>query len=95
MPQNQPRKSLTQRVADRKAGVKDTPSRSPKQRAVKNRFEMFGTGLAMFGLFMLAYTVYKSAGAGSWANENLIMYTVFFVAGRAFKAAADALSRLF
>ncbi len=56
---------------------------------------MFGTVLAMFGLFMLAYTVYKSAGATSWANENLIMYTVIFVFGRALKSASDALSRLF
>jgi hypothetical protein len=95
MPQNEPRKSLTQRVADRKAGVKDSPTRTPKQEAVKQRFELFGTVLAMFGLFMLAYTVYKSAGAIGWANENLIMYTVIFVAGRALKSASDALSRLF
>ena len=95
MPQSEPRKSLTQRVADRQAGIKDTPSRTPKQVAVKGRLEMFGTVFAMFGLFMLAYTVYKSAGDTSWANENLIMYTVIFVFGRALKSASDALSRLF
>jgi hypothetical protein len=95
MAPNEPRKSLTERVADRKAGIKQAPDRTPRQKAVRSRLEMFGTVLAMFGLFMLAYTVYKSAGSNSWANDSLVMYCVIFVVGRALKAASGALSRLF
>ena len=48
-----PRKRLTERVADRKAGRKEEPDRTSRQKAVRNRFELFGNVLAMFGLFML------------------------------------------
>jgi hypothetical protein len=95
MASNEPRKSLTERVADRKAGIEQAPDHTPRQKVVSRRLEMFGTILAMFGLFMLAYTVYKSAGDNSWANDRMVMYCIIFVVGRALKAASDALSRLF
>ena len=96
MPTNEPRKSLTQRVAERKAGIKQAPDRTPRQKVVRNKLELFGNVLAMIGLFMLAYTVFKSAGqAAGWASDSLIMYVVVFVFGRGLKVAADALSRLF
>jgi hypothetical protein len=92
---NEPRKSLTQRVAERKAGVKPQPDRTPRQKAARDRIELFGNVLAMFGLFMLAYTVFKSGGESSWASNTLVMYCVVFVVGRALKTASDALSKLF
>ena len=49
----------------------------------------------MFGLFMLAYSVFQSDGETSWANEDFIMYCTIFVIGRAVKASADAMSRMF
>ena len=90
-----PRKRLTERVADRKAGAKDIPDRTPKQKAVRYRLELFGNVLAMFGLFMLAFTVYRSGGSAEWATDSLIMYCLVFVVGRGLKSASDALSRLF
>jgi hypothetical protein len=49
----------------------------------------------MFGLFMLAYTVFRSGGSTDWATDTMIMYSMIFVVGRALKTAADSLSRLF
>jgi len=95
MKRDLPRKRLTERVADRKAGRKEAPDRTPKQKAVRNSFELFGNVLAMFGLFMLAYTVFRSGGSTDWATDTMIMYSMIFVVGRALKTAADSLSRLF
>ena len=95
MAPEEPRKRLTERVADRKAGRSTGPDRTPKQLYIRNRLELFGTVLAMFGLFMLAYSVFQSDGETSWANEDFIMYCTIFVIGRAVKASADAMSRMF
>lgn len=95
MQKEAPRKTLTQRVAERKAGIRQESDRTPRQKYIRNRLELFGNALAMYGLFMLAYTVFKSAGQASWASDSLIMYCVVFVIGRALKMASDAFSRMF
>ena len=95
MADNTPRKRLTERVADRKAGSKE-PERTPRQEAVCYRLELFGNAIAMIGLLMLAWTVYKSRGdATGWATDTMIMYVIIFVLGRAIKMSAKPFSKMF
>ena len=95
MPDNQPRKRLSERVADRKAG-RDKPERNPKQEAIRYRFELFGNVIAMIGLLMLAWTVFQSQGSTTgWATDNFIMYAGIFVLGRLIKVAAKPFSKMF
>ena len=94
MPEQPPRKRLTERVAERKAGIKE-PEYTPRQEAICQRLELFGNVIAMFGLFMLAFTVFRSQGDVAWASDNTIMYAVVFVLGRAIKMSAKPFSKMF
>lgn len=81
--QQLPRKSLRERVADRKAGIKE--ENSPRRERILRRVRLFanlfqGIGLVML-MVMLAQYIGNGYGHMNWIN--VMVYSGMFLIGRA------------
>ncbi len=78
-----PRKSLRERVADRKAGIKEEGS--PKRIRILRRIRLFANLFQGIGLIMLMVLLaqYISSGYGHMNWINVLIYSGMFLVGRA------------
>ncbi len=81
--QHPPRKSLRERVADRKAGIKEETS--PKRERILRRVRLFANLFQAIGLIMLMVLLaqYISSGYGHMNWINVMIYSGMFLIGRA------------
>ena len=81
--QEKPRKSLRERVADRKAGVKEESD--PKRTRILIRVKLFANLFQAIGLIMLMVLLaqYISSGYGHMNWINVMIYSGMFLIGRA------------
>jgi len=78
-----PQKSLRERVADRKAGVK--PETDPRRTRILRRVKLFANLFQAIGLVMLLVILaqYISSGYGHMNWINVMIYSGMFLVGRA------------
>ena len=78
-----PRKSLRERVADRKAGIKEETS--PKRERILKRVRLFANLFQAIGLIMLMVLLgqYIGDGYGHMNWINVMIYSGMFLVGRA------------
>lgn len=93
MPKSQHRKSLRERVADRKAGVPD--ARDVARARHRRLISTIGTVISIVGLFLLAFAVFRLTNGVPVPTERIILYAIVFIFGRALKAGADMIARFF
>ncbi|MCK5424796.1 MAG: hypothetical protein KAI89_05445 [Emcibacter sp.] len=81
--QQTPRKSLRERVADRKAGIKEETD--PKREIILKRVRLFANLFQGIGLVMLMVLLaqYISSGYGHMNWVNVMIYSGMFLIGRA------------
>ncbi|MBL4801745.1 MAG: hypothetical protein JKY45_07600 [Emcibacter sp.] len=81
--QEKPRKSLRERVADRKAGIKEESD--PKRVRILKRVRLLGNLFQAIGLIMLMVVLAQYIGSGyghmNWINVGI--YSGMFLVGRA------------
>jgi hypothetical protein len=78
-----PRKSLRERVADRKAGIKEEGG--PRRVLILKRVRLFANLFQGIGLIMLMVLLaqYISSGYGHMNWINVLIYSGMFLIGRA------------
>jgi len=78
-----PKKSLRDRVADRKAGIKDEGD--PKREKIIRRVRLFANLFQAIGLIMLLIMLaqYISSGYAQMNWINVMIYSGLFLTGRA------------
>ncbi|MCF6197698.1 MAG: hypothetical protein L3J50_13470 [Emcibacter sp.] len=81
--QHSPRKSLRERVADRKAGIKEEVD--PRRVKILRRIKLFANLFQGIGLVMLLVMLaqYISSGYGHMNWINVMIYSGMFLLGRA------------
>ncbi len=81
--QQNPRKSLRERVADRKVGIKEETD--PKRDRILRRVRLFANLFQGIGLVMLMVLLaqYISSGYGHMNWINVMIYSGMFLTGRA------------
>ena len=81
--QQTPRKSLRERVADRKASIKEETD--PKREIILKRVRLFANLFQGIGLVMLMVLLaqYISSGYGHMNWVNVMIYSGMFLIGRA------------
>lgn len=81
--QQSPRKSLRERVADRKAGIKEATD--PKREIILRRVRLFANLFQGIGLVMLMVMLaqYIGSGYGHMNWINVLIYSGMFLIGRA------------
>lgn len=80
-----PRKSLRQRVADRKAGIKEVKHVSARTKKILKYLNLIFNAMQYLGLLMLLLSM-ASLIKGGYEVDNwnlIIIYSVMFIVGRA------------
>lgn len=80
---DKPQKSLRQRVADRKAGIKEEAG--PRRKRILKRVRLFANLSQGIGLLMLLVVLaqYINSGYGHMNWINVMIYSGMFLFGRA------------
>lgn len=83
------RKRLSERVADRKAGIPDEEI-GQRRPAWRGHLGLVGTVMSIGSLIMLGYEGLSAVEGSELDVDRILVYSVVFIAGRALKASADA-----